>query len=36
MQSVGLETGQEFHWNRILPKACDWLESMALGDGDRS
>jgi len=27
---------REFHWNRILPKACDWLESMALGDGDRS
>jgi glycosyltransferase involved in cell wall biosynthesis len=21
---------KEFHWDAILPKACDWLESMAL------
>ena len=22
---------KEFHWSYILPKACDWLESMAQG-----
>jgi glycosyltransferase involved in cell wall biosynthesis len=21
---------KQFHWDAILPKACDWLESMAL------
>ena len=23
------ERGQTFHWSRILPGACDWLEEMA-------
>lgn len=23
------------HWDRILPEACDWLESMARGEGSR-
>jgi len=22
----------QFHWSRVLPKACDWLESMATPD----
>ena len=24
--------GGEFHWSKILPQACDWLESMAKGE----
>lgn len=26
---------QTFHWNRILPPACDWLESMAAAPPPR-
>ncbi len=31
------ERAKTFHWNQVLPRACDWLESMArprpVGDG---
>jgi glycosyltransferase involved in cell wall biosynthesis len=26
---------KEFHWNRILPGACDWLEKMAGGEVEK-
>lgn len=25
------ERAKTFHWDRVLPGACDWLESMARG-----
>ncbi len=25
------ERGAEFHWSKVLPQACDWLESLAAG-----
>ena len=29
------ERAKTFHWSKILPPACDWLEEMAKGKGDR-
>ena len=26
---------REFHWSRILPPACDWLEAQANGKPQR-
>lgn len=29
------ERAKTFHWSQILPKACDWLEEKATGEGSR-
>jgi glycosyltransferase involved in cell wall biosynthesis len=29
------ERAKTFHWDRVLPNACDWLESQARGDRNR-
>jgi hypothetical protein len=26
------ERSKEFHWDQVLPKACDWLEARARGE----
>jgi glycosyltransferase involved in cell wall biosynthesis len=26
------ERSKEFHWDKVLPLACDWLEKMARGE----
>ncbi|HNQ89710.1 MAG TPA: glycosyltransferase family 4 protein [Verrucomicrobiota bacterium] len=27
------ERAATFHWSQVLPRACDWLEAMARGEG---
>jgi glycosyltransferase involved in cell wall biosynthesis len=29
------ERAKTFHWSRILPPACDWLEAMARGENPK-
>lgn len=31
----GWNRAKTFHWDSVLPKACDWLEQMAQGKGNR-